>query len=77
MSGRIYSQDKYDLENIRLKSGYFICPMCNRNNISNQSGPFTLFLDYMCRKCNKIFPKDEVLTIPNLRNKKIDEILRN
>ena len=70
MSGRIYPPWKI------LDGETLYCPNCHSPNIGCMDGQFTLFHDYKCYDCNKIFPKHKVVKIQEIRDIKIDQILK-
>lgn len=66
---------RYIREIERLKVGYYYCPKCFKNNLSNKSGHFYLFDGYFCYFCNSSFLQKNALTKQDIREVKIDKIL--
>jgi transposase-like protein len=76
MSSRIYPKEVFDREVDRLRSKYYYCPKCYSNNISNADGYFTLVYEYKCYGCKNVFLKKEALTLNDIRNLKINKIIK-
>ncbi len=77
MSSRIYSEETYQREIDRLKLGYLHCPECYSKNIDYKTDEgFTLFHDYICKDCKRSRSKNDFLTLSQVRNKKINKLLK-
>ena len=77
MNGRIYSEELFKKELEKLKMGFYYCPHCYSNNLSCAVGGFVLFYDYNCTDCDETFNRNKSLTKSEVRNKKINSILKN
>ena len=77
MNGRIYSEEIFKQELAKLEMGFCYCPYCFSNNLSNNLSWFVLFYDYNCYDCGKIFSRNKSLAKNEVRNKKINTILKN
>ncbi len=76
MSGRIYSKEIFQKQFDIYKMCYLYCPNCFGNNLTSKEGHFMLFQDYKCLDCNKLFYKEDALTRQNIRNRKIECLLK-
>ena len=76
MNSRIYPQEVFEREIERLKLGYYYCPECYENSLTDRIGYLQLFGNYCCKKCQLTFPKQEALTKEKIREIKINKILK-
>ena len=76
MSSRIYPDEIFEKEFEKLRLGLCYCPYCFNNNLSNKDGPFQLFYDYICLDCDEKFYANECLNKSDVRDKKIDRVLK-
>lgn len=81
MNNRIYPKYVMDqaIRSLELKLNNHYCPKCFNNNISDvdkENG--TIYLEqYKCHNCSRLFDFSDVLTKQDVRNKKIDIVLKS
>jgi transposase len=76
MNSRIYSKEVFDREIERLKLGYYYCPECFQNSLTDRIEQLQLFGNYCCKNCGLLLSKNEALTKEKVREIKINKILK-
>ena len=79
MSSRIYTKGLFDSVILESELKLRYCPTCSKNDLSTifNQGQLKLFGDrYYCPNCDKVVHKSETDTLQNIRDKKINKILK-
>lgn len=82
MNNRIYPKSVFDkaIKDFELKLNNYYCPKCFNNNcvsdVDKETG--TIYLEqYKCHNCSSLFDFSDALTKQDVRNKKIDIVLKS
>ena len=78
MNGRIYSQEVFEKALLDLQRGEMYCSNCFSNDLDYKERDTNIVYihDYKCYSCFNMIHKSDILSKSQVREKKIDRVLK-